>query len=169
MRVTCCYTDLKPETLYRLRRFAPGCELVRVGRYATDPLSYWRAIAARWGAGGDLMLTEHDIGIHGQVVPQFEACPELWCVFPYRMHHCAVPGHVPLLDRGLGCVRFRAAAQALVTRDDWDRLYSGWCGHVEGPGGGGCCYHLDGKIAAGLEAAGLRRHVHSPPVCHFHF
>lgn len=151
----CCYVTLHPETARRLARYAPGTRFADV---SGDLTAYWEQLSACWGDAEDLVNIDHDIGIHAAVLPEFAACPQLWCVFPY-------PHVTGLLDSGLGCARFRREAMAQVAPEDILAGY-GSCADCRGeiPG---CWMHLEGKIAAALEARNVGRHVHMPPVDHY--
>jgi hypothetical protein len=133
-------------------------EFVYVGGAFTD---YWDGIAARWGAG-DLLIVEHDIRIHDQVIAQFDACPNMWCTFPY-LHS---PGYY--LDCGIGCVRFRRQCQQAVTPQEIQHIW-GSCWECAPDNTPGCWRHIDGKIKQALEDRGLQHHVHEPAVEHLKF
>ena len=148
------YTRLHPATARLANRHAEG--YIRVRLDPADMAAYWKLLAAAWMEPGELVIVEHDIGVHAGVIPGFAACPEPWCGFPYP------------LDRGvmlacLGCTRFSAGLKAAepdllevtgkVTGDglpakDWRRL--------------------DVRIGDELKRRGYVMHVHEPPVKHFH-
>jgi hypothetical protein len=155
MTVLCCYTSLHPATRRALSEHAPGAELADV---TGDRFAYWREIAARWNGTDDLVTVEHDIEIHAGVLPGFEACPGLWCVYPYEIHQRGT-----WLDFGLGCTRFRAQAQRLVS----GQAIQGKPGTCENcQGAPGCWTHLDCKIYWAMTEGGLERCVHWPAVTH---
>lgn len=156
MRVLCCYARLHPATADALARFAPGAELVDV---AGDDFAAWEQIAARWDGTADLVLVDHDVEIHAQVLPQFGACREPWCSFPYPI---VEPGH--LLWRGVGCVRFTAACQQAVTPAEIQAVPGSCWACADGRPG--CWRHADGRIAGALESTGISVHAHEPPVIH---
>jgi len=156
VRILCCYTRLCPATRRALSEHAPGAELADV---SGDPYAYWREICARWTGKDDLLTVEHDIEIHGTVLPGFTACPEPWCVYPYELH----PGR--WIDFGLGCTRFRPAAQ-LAASPDAIQAKPGLCSRCHGQPG--CWAHLDCKIYWAMTEAGIERHVHWPAVMHHH-
>jgi hypothetical protein len=154
-----------------------GAELVYVGDTFT---SYWEAIAERWGAG-DLMVVEHDIVIHDQVVRQFEDCPNAWCTYPYW--------HGGWMDKALGCTRFRTGAQQVspdeIQQSCWASCWEcntrnmipslddmrdirGWRDRT-GSETLGCWRHIDGKIVWSMERNGYAACVHTPPVRHLTF
>jgi hypothetical protein len=113
-----------------------------------DPAAYHRLLAKLWSEGIGFLNIEHDVAIHSEVIPQLEACPEPWCLFPYS-------GGTALLYEGLGCVRFstkllRALPDVVATLD-----CTMW-------------WQLDYNLAGRLRAAGYAPHVHEPPVGHFH-
>lgn len=147
-----------PQAQASVARYAPQAEHVVI-----DPLNwweYWDAVEQEWGYE-DLMLVEQDIILHGRAVPELEACPEPWCLFPY--YH---PGSDGLLGRGLGCTRFSLAFQLSVTMDDVAAV-PGCCPRCDGsPERYKCWAHLDGRIAQAAEDRGFTPHVHSPAVGH---
>jgi hypothetical protein len=125
---------------------------------AGNPFGYWREIAARWNGTEDLVTVEHDIEVHSRVLPSFDACPNLWCVYPYEIMERG-----RWLDFGLGCTRFRAAAQRAVTAEAISSM-PGECSRCGGAPG--CWAHLDCKIYWAMTAAGISRCVHWPAVIH---
>jgi hypothetical protein len=155
VNVLCAYTKLTPAAADALTARAPGAARISV---EGNLHGYWQAIAARWAGTGDLVLIEHDIVIHSAVLPGFAACPQPWCLYPYDLW----PGQV--LERGLGCTRFTARCQSLVTPEQIQAESGGTC--IDCRGERGCWRHLDGQIAAALETRGLTAHVHQPPVFH---
>ena len=132
MRVLCCHTSLRDKTRAALERYAPQAEFADV---SGDDYAYWREIAKRWGGGEDLLVVEHDIEIHEDVIDQFELCRADWCVFPYAGKQPVWGGRgvrVPVMLRcALGCVRFRSSLLhkypslvADLKYRRWDRLDS---------------------------------------------
>ena len=117
-----------------------------------SPYAYAELLARLWAEGDGFVVVEHDIEIHGDVLPGFAACGEPWCVFPYPG-----PGdHAGnrLLDHALGCTRFGAS------------LLKAEPGVPPGPGS-----HwgsLDARLYHVLVGRGYRPHVHLPPVVHHH-
>lgn len=174
MRTCYFYTRIWDEAVAAL---PPDAEKVYVGRTFT---SYWQAIADRWGSD-DLLIVEHDIVIHDQVVDQLEECPNVWCVFPYW--------HDTWLDENLGCTRFRVSAQKQVTPDEvqqgsWGSCWecnphggrlpsaeeladpSSWMDRVKANEIPGCWRHLDGKLSCAMRKLGYEPCIHLPPVEH---
>lgn len=102
MRVCCFHYDLHPDTAAAL---PPGAELVPT----PDDYDYWRELARRWDGSDDLVVIEHDIVIHDQVIPQFAACGSPWCTFPYFYG----PDHDPsrVVYETPGCAKFSADCQ----------------------------------------------------------
>lgn len=149
------YTRLHPATAKLANRHAPGH--VRVRLDPADSEAYWRLLAQAWREPGDLVVIEHDIGVHAGVIDGFTACREPWCGHPYQ------------LARGigvracLGCTRFatglKAAAPDLlavvgevasggIPARDWRRL--------------------DVRIADELARRGYSLHEHPRTVRHYH-
>jgi hypothetical protein len=155
-----------------LHQHAPGAEEVWTG---DDPYQYWRELKARWGAG-DLVTIEHDNGIHEEVIPQFENCPEPWCSFGYQIGSY-------ICTEGNGCRKLSLEAQKAVTfahleypppLPTWDPqtellptrsrgiIDIGECHDCAAL----CWCHLDTRIAGALKRAGYTVHVHTPNVRH---
>ena len=85
-----------------------GTELVWTGGSDT---AYWEELSRRWDGNDDLMVIEHDIEIHADVVPQFTRCPSDWCCFGYE-YGPSWPDH--LITGALGCTRFSAELQRFM-------------------------------------------------------
>ncbi len=152
MRVVVPYTRLDPRTALLADQHLPGHERIRL---AGDDGAYCRWLAGEWRQPGALAVVEHDVGPHARVLPQFTACPEPWCAFPYPVAGAVQPA--------LGCTRFTAAVKA-AEPDLLDVVARVQDGGVAA----GDWRRLDVRLAAELQARGYRVHVHFPPVRHFH-
>lgn len=106
------------------------------------------------------MVIEQDVIIHGDVLPQFAACPEPWCLFPAR--HYATPGG--WMTTGIMCNRFRREFMEAVPVEAVE-AQGGSCGLCRGVNRK-CYLHLDGRTREAGEAAGFKLHVHWPSVGH---
>jgi hypothetical protein len=147
IRIVCPYVELRDETKRALTAYAPQTEYVDT---SADPFAYWRLLKDLWGAGSDFLLVEQDIEIHAQVVPELEACPELWCAFPYEL----APDN-RTLTASLGCTRFRAD---LMHHQQMECIAPGFR-HWNG---------LDHWLLLDLYTRGHRPHLHFPEVLHHH-
>jgi hypothetical protein len=163
--VMCCPVTLWPATRDALAVHAPDALIIPIP--AGDISRPWSDYAARWGTD-DLVVIEQDVVIHGDVLPQFEACPEPWCLFPAR--HYATGGG--WMKTGILCNRFRREFMEKVTVADVEAV-PGSCVRCADensrPARGRraqCWAHLDGKTREAGEAAGFRVHVHWPSVGH---
>ena len=157
MIVLCCPVTLWPGTRESLAEHAPGAEIIPIE--ARDISRPWQDYAARWGQD-DLVVIEQDVIIHGDVLPQFEACPEPWCLFPAR-HYATAGGW--MLD-GIMCNRFRKEFMQAVPVSAVEAV-PGSCTRCYGRNPK-CWAHLDGKTREAGEAAGFKIHVHWPSVGH---
>lgn len=153
VRVVVPFTKLHPVTARRLNRYAPGHERVRLD--PGDDEAYWRVLADAWAGTNDLVVVEHDIGIHGQVLPGFAACWQPWCGHAYRLHRET--------RMCLGCTRFTAELQGaepdlleVVGKD------------TSGEAPPKVWWRLDVRLQAELERRGYRQHEHLPQVAHYH-
>ena len=157
MNVVCCPVTLWPATADALTVHAPGAQVIHID--GSDIAQPWATYASYWGKD-DLVVIEQDIVIHGDVLPQFGACPEPWCLFPFR-HYAQGGGW---MRDGIGCNRFRREFMDAVPVEAVEAV-PGSC-----PRCGGreprCWAHLDGKTREAGEAAGFRIHVHWPSVGH---
>ena len=159
MIVLCCPVQgrLWPATRASLAVHAPGALIIPIA--AGDISQPWTTYASYWGKG-DLVVVEQDVIIHDQVLPQFEACPEPWCLFPGR--HDAQGGGF-MLD-GLLCNRFRREFMQAVPVEAVEAV-PGSCPRCRGQNPK-CWAHLDGKTREAGEKAGFRIHVHWPSAGH---
>ncbi len=154
MRVTCFYFDLHPEAKAAL---PPDAELAWTG---PDDDGYWRELSARWDGTRDLVVIEHDIVIHGQVIPQFAACPALWCEFPYFYAADNDPARVQYTS--LGCAKFSAECQRAFPAGQIAASVSARDGLPPTPAWNQC----DAYICRALQAGGLSACLHEPWVKH---
>jgi hypothetical protein len=154
LRVLCGYTSLHPETRATL---PDGAEVVWTG---TDDLAYWQAISERWDGTQDLVVIEHDIVIHDQVIPQFMDCPSPWCTFPYFYG----PDHDPsrVMYQALGCAKFSAECQARFPVKHIASSVSARDGVPPVPPWHSC----DTYITRALIYAGIQTCLHEPWVTH---
>jgi len=153
VKIACFYTLTYSECRDSL---PPGTELVWTG-YGDD--AYWNELSTRWDGTGDLLVIEHDMQLHGQVVPQFEACPALWCTFGYE-YGPRWPGH--FIEDALGCTRFRAQLQQQFPLGMVAAHISATDGLPPVP----FWHNCDLYIRRALTRAGLKPCVHEPPVTH---
>lgn len=147
-----CYTQHHAESVDALPPDA-----IRVELDPTDLTAYAKQLCEAWLWEGDLIVVEHDIVIHDQVLTQFEDCGQPWCVFPY-------PGDRTELAE-LGCVRFsrrlKNALPAVMVE----------AARIEGEAPGlnaGDWRRMDIRLRSRLEAFGHARHYHYPAVRHLH-
>jgi hypothetical protein len=149
MKILCLFNEVHPLTRAAIEKYAPQTEYVDTSGSET---AYWEAVRTNWNGTEDLMLIEHDVEIHAQVVPQFEACENLWCHFPY-------PYRGGLTNMATGCTRYRAEMQRIVSPEDIlaEKSYRGVPGHWE---------YLDCTMANAFSKKGLGVCDHSPPVGH---
>src|SRR5580698_1326044 len=159
MITLCVPANLWPSCRRALARYAPDAVVIPCA--VEDNNAWWREISARWTGVEGLLLIEQDIRIHADVIPQLEACPEPWCVFPFPRPEA----HYLLQDRGIACTRFSAEFQRLVTVAEIEAV-PGSCWECRGVDRK-CWRHVDGRIKAAAEAAGFAEpHLHWPPVIH---
>lgn len=156
MRVCYFWAAEWPEARRLLTEHAPEAVPVWTGE---NPYSYWHAYDAEWNgnAGEDLVTIEQDIGIHGDVLPQFRDCPEPWCAFGYQVasYTCIY---------GNGCSKYSRELRAEVRTDLILPLVPdiGECADCAAY----CWRHLDSAVSAELMRRGYQPHVHTPDVRH---
>jgi hypothetical protein len=147
------FTRIDERTRTLLDLHAPGW--VGAELDPARPDAYQTLLEAEWQRPGDLVVIEHDIGIHAGVMPGFDACPEPWCGHAYN-----IAGRDLVC---LGCTRFKASLKAAVpdlfTRIDalpFDGLNPrDW-------------RRLDVRLAGVLQCLGYAPHTHTPTVEHYH-
>jgi hypothetical protein len=147
------YTRLHPATARLANRHAPGHIRARI-----DPgndNAYWALLAAAWRQPGDLVVIEHDIGIHTDVVPGFSACREPWC------GHAYLTGQQRLI--ALGCTRFTEQLKA-AEPDLMDPVGADGTGGLPAKHWG----RLDVRILDELRRRGYEQHEHPGDVKHYH-
>jgi hypothetical protein len=153
VRVIVPHTRLDERTVALLDAHAPGWAGIELDPARPD--AYQALLAAEWDRPGDLMLVEHDIGIHAGVVPGFEDCPELWCGHAYPI------GEQMLVC--LGCTRFRHELKQAVPD---------LCNRIDSlPFDGSPARdwrRMDVRLAGVLQGLGYAPHTHNPPVEHYH-
>lgn len=122
--------------------------------FKTD--AYWRSLCRWWESCAksrkDLMLVEHDVVVHDDVLRQLDECPEPLCAFTYWLGNA--------YGYGLGCTRFRGSLARLhpdaveragrLTNDGLPMV-----GHWK---------RMDTRMWQVLG----KPHVHEPPVKHLH-
>src|ERR1035437_408411 len=113
MRILCCYAEntgrhapgLYPETREALEQAKrPQDELTFLDVSNVDT-AYALSLIESWNGQSDLLVVEHDIVIHPEILDELDACPSDWCAYPYEIA-------TGLCDQGLGCTRFRASLMA---------------------------------------------------------
>lgn len=160
------------------KRFEPAiaslpqnAELIYTGE---NPWQYWWSLASVWGSGEDLVTVEQDNIITEDILAEYAECDKSWCVNRYPSG--PRPGDW-LIEKGLGCAKFSAELQELVTVDDilavscWLRMI---CNYYPRSGGITCtpsqlCWiHIDCPVAKAISERGIDRHTHEAIVDHIH-
>ncbi len=141
------YTAVHPETVAGAPSSATWIDV------SNHPHAYWYALRNIWAEGKTFAILEHDIVCRPDVIEQFEACPEPWCVFK-RDDYCH-PECQEAWANQLSLTRFRAEViaavpDALSSIPEADR---GWL-------------NLCDRIGERLRAAGFTHHWHGPEVHH---
>lgn len=157
LNVLCCYTALHPAAAAALSRHAPGADLADV---SGSPYAYGQEVARRWLGREDLVNVEHDIEISGNVLPEFSACADDWCVFPYEIAHRG--NWVGIVAQGLGCVKFSVVVQRAVPVTALLGPFPNPCG-CRLPG---CWHNLDKVVVNAVWQAGFSPCVHGPGLVH---
>lgn len=139
-----------------LTEYAPDTQIMPVAE--GDVFGCWELYKSFWGNDDDLMVVEHDIILHEDVIPQFEACPQPWCLFPFRYRP-----DTDFLRSSTGCARYRREFREKVTPEMIEAV-PGSCNRCDGRTG--CWAHMDGRIHHAGEEAGFTIHVHWPSVGH---
>jgi hypothetical protein len=147
------YTRLHPATARLANRHAPGHIRARID--PGDDSAYWALLAAAWRQPGDLVVIEHDIGIHADVVPGFSACRRPWC------GHAYLTGRQRLI--ALGCTRFTEQLKA-AEPDLLDVVGTDGTGGLPAKHWG----RLDVRILDELHRRGYEQHEHPGDVKHYH-
>lgn len=165
----------------------PGAEMVYTGGSDT---AYWEALCARWNKGDDLVTVEQDNVLHDKVIPEFEACKEIWCTFPYILWP-VVPDKItelpflwgtvlrdtapPLPDaqcwRSLGATKFSAEFQERIPFEGALDYSVDTCHLCVMYAPDALCYkHIDCPMYSNFVSYGITEaHVHQPEVEHLHW
>lgn len=127
-----------------------------------SPFDYSRLLATLWADGESFMVVEHDIELTARAYMEAVQCACMWATNPYRGAGPSFDKAV-MLDRALGCTRFRAellagfpeAVNVANSLDD----------------GGAVCppghwKRLDCRLLGVLRQAGHVPHVHSTVIHH---
>jgi hypothetical protein len=154
LRIACFYTDLHPACKNAL---PADTELVWTG---DGDDAYWREISKRWDGSDDLLIIEHDIEIHDQVLSQLASCFGDWCVFPYE--YGPRWDEAPLINKALGCTRFSAQLQREFPTEKIAASVSETYGLPPVPFWHSC----DLYIRRALTRAGVKECQHRPLVTH---
>ena len=149
-RVVVPHTAIHPATMAGVPRNA---EWVNV---SASPHAYLGALTHWWADGRTFMVVEHDVTCRREMFDELDACPELWCTFPYLPEcPCGNPACREAWRNQLGATRFRAEliaavpdAMHITDPDLWD-----WHNVCDGLGNN-------------LRAAGFTHHWHEPGVEH---
>lgn len=147
------YTRLHPDTARLADEHAPGHVRARID--PGDDFAYWELLATAWRETGDLLVIEHDVGIHAGVVPGLTACRRPWCGHPY------LTGTQRLI--ALGCTRFTAELKT-AEPDLLDVVGQDGTGGLPARHWG----RLDVRILDELHRRGYEQHEHTPDVKHYH-
>ncbi|HUX70787.1 MAG TPA: hypothetical protein VMV41_09780 [Cellulomonadaceae bacterium] len=117
MNIHVPYTNLRDDTkaALDLHAIARGHTVTYVDVSGSES-AMWEMWRDLWAQGDDIVVVEHDIVIHEEVLPRFEDCPNVWCANPYPY---AFGNSDPY--HGTGCVRFRAAL-TVEFPDLWERV-----------------------------------------------
>jgi hypothetical protein len=159
MITLCCPARFWDSCRDALAEHAPDAIIIPIA--VEDYRGWWREISARWLGEEGLLLVEQDIAIHDRVIPELEACPEPWCLFPFPRPELPET----LQDRGIACTRFSAGFQRAVPVTEIEAV-PGSCWECKGVDPK-CWRHIDGRIKAAAEARGFTEpHLHWPPVVH---
>lgn len=154
MIIACFPTRIWDATRDSISTYAPQAQIIPVAQ--GDVSGAWENYKSLWGED-DLMVIEQDIILHGDVIPQFEACPEIWCLFPFRYTE-------DWLAEGTGCNRYRREFQEKIPPSAVETVY-GSCWRCEGINPA-CWAHIDGRLLEAGRKAGFQPHVHWPSVGH---
>lgn len=142
---------IRDETFRHLCEYAPRFELVNV---AASDYAYWQLYRELWASGDDFLVVEHDIAIHGAVIPALNECAGEWCAYSY-------PYAIAGTYHGAGCVRYRAS---LTVRFPDLINQAGRMSNTTHPPRHWCS--LDAFRAHLLADAGVTMCRHEPPVRH---
>ena len=149
---------LNPDTVRLLdEHVPPDVEIVWRQIDPNQSTAYASLLVEAWGWDGDLLIVEHDIGLHAGVVQSLTECRQPWCGFPYSIGDQVIVC--------LGCTRFTAHLKASLP-DLMRHAAAVWDDGGLMPAG--AWQRMDVRVGALLEAHGHHRHPHLPAVDHFH-
>jgi hypothetical protein len=115
--------------------------------------AYWEWFKSQWARKEPFVVVEQDVCPYPGAIEWLELCPYLWCAYRYGLHEDVTGDAVP----PIGCVKF-----GWEFMDRVPRMFDA----PATPTGGRQWQHVDDHIHKKARAAGLRCHVHFPPVLH---
>lgn len=145
------YVELDPRVVAAIPE--PVC----LESVAESETAYFEVLSRYWGQ--DLIVIEHDIVIHDKVIPEFLACLEPWCAFPYRHRSGQVAP-------ALGCTRFRKELPDIM--DELGAISTTRTGRNDNSRPK-IWQRLDTRIHLLLSERGYKCHVHTPEVEHLFY
>lgn len=105
---------------------------------------YGRLVNWLWAEHTGFILVEHDIVVRPDTIAELQACPELWCGFPY-LEARGEP------VTGLGCTKFsRKLVRSVPPPIEPNTIWQ----------------NVDANVGPRLRALGFEIHRHMPPVRH---
>lgn len=160
MRTIYPYTVKHQRTVDAAPSDAEWCDV------SADNHAYWRLLRDVWADGETFTVVEHDVLWRPDVVEQFEACPQPWCVFGYTpiCHEACLEAWANML----GCTRFTAeliaaCPDAVSSIPEEQRDWHNLCDSIAGNKVGGMPAPLR---PGGVRTAGFAHHWHKPGVQH---
>jgi hypothetical protein len=133
---------LYPQTDLALTKFAPTATLCDTSK---NDQAYWETLKGNWRGEQDIIVIEQDIEIREDTISSLVEDDAPWSTYGYWLYP---KGHQRWVDWALGCTKFSAKLQTLVTPDMIEAKGKEWT----------AWYNLDERLRDVFYEIGIQQH-----------